>query len=210
MDSWESVLTSRHQEIRPESNMALIRIPVTGVDRWVANAIAANTNVRAEHAAEVLTWGADEHLLCLIAAGWWIYCRGKEPTLQQSSTHFLATTVASSLLPHVLKALFEQERPDRTTLSGHMRGIPLSGKKYDAFPSGHALHMGALASAARELPPKWRNTIWALSAGLVTTRVILLAHWVSDVAAGMVMGAAMERGIRIITRYRRFQPKLRN
>jgi undecaprenyl-diphosphatase len=181
--------------------MALIRIPITRVDHWVASAIARNTNVETERTAQILTWGADEHLLCLIAAGWWFYCRGKEPALKRSSTHFLAITIASSLLPHALKSLFEQERPDRLTLSGHLRGIPLSGKKYDAFPSGHAMHMGALASAARELPPKWRNTIWVLSAGLVSTRVILLAHWVSDVAAGVVMGAAMERAIRLITRH---------
>ena len=33
------------------------------------------------------------------------------------------------------------------TLIGHINGVPVSGKSRDAFPSGHAVHIGALASA---------------------------------------------------------------
>jgi hypothetical protein len=60
---------------------------------------------------------------------------------------------------------------------GHLQGIPLSGKRLDAFPSGHAVHIGALASAATGLPSAQRNAVWAVGAGLVMTRIVLLAHW---------------------------------
>jgi undecaprenyl-diphosphatase len=50
-------------------------------------------------------------------------------------------------LPHLLKSVFNQERPDRLTVRGHWR-IPFSGNRLDAFSSGHAIHIGALASAA--------------------------------------------------------------
>ena len=57
--------------------------------------------------------------------------------------------VSVSGLPHVLKGMFNQRRPDRLTVRGHWRGIPLSGDPLDAFPSGHAMHVGALASAGK-------------------------------------------------------------
>jgi hypothetical protein len=38
---------------------------------------------------------------------------------------------------------------------------------------------------------------------LVLTRVLLLAHWVSDVVAGLAVGAALERIVRRLTVYGR-------
>ena len=83
----------------------------------------------------------------------------------------------------------------------HARGIPFSGKREDAFPSGHALHMGALASAAGTLPPGPRRAIQALAAGLSLTRIVVLAHWASDVVAGFALGAVLERLLRLWTGY---------
>jgi len=57
-----------------------------------------------------------------------------------------------------------------------MHGIPISEKRLDAFPSGHAVHKGALASAAHVLPSKQRNAVWAVGASLVLTRIVLPAH----------------------------------
>ena len=102
-------------------------------------------------------------------------------------------------LPHLLKRIFDQERPDRLTALGHLHGVPLSGKRLDAFPSGHAVHIGALASAATVLPPAQRNAIWAVGGGLVVTRIVLLAHWTSDVVAGLAVGAVIERLLRFVT-----------
>ena len=181
--------------------MAWITVPPTKSDRRVAKALARHTSGGTERAAQALTWGADEHVLCVLAAAWWLYCRNRRPDLKRASTHVLATTIASSLLPHLLKRVFDQERPDRKTLFGHFHGIPFSGKTYDAFPSGHAVHMGALASAATELPRRQRSAVWGLSAGLVLTRVVLLAHWASDVAAGLVVGAGLEQALRFVTGY---------
>jgi undecaprenyl-diphosphatase len=111
----------------------------------------------------------------------------------------LFTTLAAAILPHIFKKLVDQERPDRLTLYGHLHGVPLSGKKYDAFPSGHALHAGALASAATTLPPRQRNSVWAAISVLLATRVVLLAHWVSDVGAGFALGVVLERLMRFAT-----------
>src|SRR5437016_4734664 len=181
--------------------MAVFRVQPTDADIDVANAVSEYTNPRAEAVAETLTWGADEHLLCALAAGWWLYCRRKGARDRRNSNHILLTTVAASLLPHLLKAVFDQERPDRLTVRGHLHGVPFSGRRLDAFPSGHAIHVGALASAATVLAPAKRNLTWTVGAGLVATRIILLAHWASDVAAGLAIGALTERLLRFWTGY---------
>jgi undecaprenyl-diphosphatase len=169
----------------------------------IANAIAAYTGRPAEQVAQAVTWGADEHILCALAAGWWVYCRTRDAGYRRASDHVLLTTLAASALPHLLKRVFDQQRPDRTTVRGHWRGIPLSGKRLDSFPSGHAVHVGALASAATALPNKQRNMVWSIGAALVLTRVVLLAHWVSDVAVGLAVGVAVERLLRRLTGYGR-------
>jgi undecaprenyl-diphosphatase len=183
--------------------MAAIRVRPTRADLSIANAISAHTNRSTEQAAEFVTWGADEHVLCAAAAAWWLYTRGKSEAERRPADHILLTTVAAAALPHLLKWVFDQERPDRTTIRGHFRGIPLSGRRRDAFPSGHAVHVGALASAASQLPAGQRNLVWGLGAGLVLTRIVLLAHWASDVAAGLAVGAMTERLLRYATGYGR-------
>jgi len=181
--------------------MTAIRVRPTRADIAIAGAISRHTGPATERAAGRLTWAADEHVICALAAGWWLLSRRGSGPQRRAADHILVTTLAASALPHLLKTVFDQERPDRRTLLGHWRGIPFSGKKYDAFPSGHAVHVGALASAASRLPTRQRNLVWSLGAGLVTTRVVLLAHWMSDVAAGLAVGAILERALRWVTGY---------
>jgi len=183
--------------------MALFTVRPTRLDQLTADFIADHTNSTVEQIAGTLTWAGDEHLLSVLALGWWIYCRNKDAITRRRSDHILLTTLAANVLPHVIKKLVDQERPDRRTVYGHLHGVPFSGNKYDAFPSGHALHAGALASAATTLPPPQRNSVWAAVSFLVATRVVLLAHWTSDVAAGFAMGVVLERLMRFATGYGR-------
>jgi undecaprenyl-diphosphatase len=151
--------------------------------------------------ARALTWGADEKLLLVLAVAGWVASRGQGEALRRAGNHALLVTVAASLLPHALKSMVDQTRPDRLTVLGHLHGVSFSGKRDDAFPSGHALHMGALASAAGTLPTGPRGVVRAVAIGLSLTRVIVLAHWVSDVVAGFVLGAGLERLLRVWTGY---------
>jgi membrane-associated phospholipid phosphatase len=183
--------------------MVPVRVKPTGADIAIAHAIAARTGRPTSHVAEALTWGADEHVLCGLAFAWWLYARSADANIRHASDHVLLTTLVASALPHALKRIFDQERPDRLTALGHLRGIPLSGKRLDAFPSGHAVHIGALASAATVLPPALRNTVWVIGGGLVLTRIVLLAHWTSDIIAGLAVGAALERLLRLVTGFGR-------
>jgi membrane-associated phospholipid phosphatase len=178
-----------------------IAVHPTKLDLAIARAIARNSAPAPEEVAKAVTWGADEHVLVALAVGWWLLSRGQSAPQRQASDHVLLTTIAASVLPHLLKRAFNQVRPDRRTARGHLHGIPLSGNALDAFPSGHAIHIGALASAATELPPRQRFAVWSIGAGLVLTRIVLLAHWTSDVVAGLAIGAGLERAMRLLTGY---------
>src|SRR5258706_9285850 len=180
--------------------MAPITVRPTEFDKEVARAIARHTDPRIERGAEALTWGADEHLLIAAAAIGWLLTRQAKQPIRRLGTQVLASSLATAILPHMLKTFIDQERPDRRTITGHWRGVPFSGKPEDAFPSGHALHVGALASAATLLSAGARNLVWATGAILVGTRVVLLAHWFTDVVAGLGLGVAVERAMRCLTR----------
>jgi membrane-associated phospholipid phosphatase len=179
--------------------MALVTVRPTKLDRRVANAIAAHTWPELETAANNVTWAADEKFILALAAAGWLYARTKRPSQIQMANHVLAVSLVSSGLPHLLKRVFDQTRPDRQTFAGHWRGVPLSGRPRDAFPSGHALHMGALASVAGLFPKKQRKIALGVALSLSATRIILLAHWASDVVAGFALGAVTERLLRFLT-----------
>ena len=179
--------------------MALVTVKPTRIDTAIANEIAHNTNSDLEHAAQAMTWGADEHVLLALAAAGWLYTRLRQPQQRPVADHVLLVSLATALLPHVLKSMFDQTRPDRLTVTGHRHGVPFSGRSSDAFPSGHALHMGALASAAGLLPPARRRAARCIAVALSLTRVALLAHWASDVIAGFTLGVIVERLLRPIT-----------
>ena len=178
-----------------------ITVRPTETDIAVAHAIARDTGPAPEKLARALTWGADEKVLLVLAAAGWLASRGRGEALRRAGNHAVLVTVAAALLPHGMKLLFDQTRPDRMTVLGHAHGVSFSGKREDAFPSGHALHMGALASAAGTLPAGPRRAIRICAVGLSLTRVVVLAHWASDVVAGFALGAVLERLLRSWTGY---------
>ncbi|SFK21220.1 phosphatase PAP2 family protein [Bradyrhizobium sp. Gha] len=181
--------------------MALVKVKPTDADVRIARTVARKTNHRAEVVARGLTWGADEKILLALAAAGWIATRARGEPLRRAGNHALLVAATASVLPHLLKSVFDQTRPDRKTVLGHLNGVSFSGKRQDAFPSGHALHMGALASAAGPLPAGPRRAIRALAVGLCLTRIVVLAHWASDVVAGFAVGALLERTLRLLTGY---------
>jgi membrane-associated phospholipid phosphatase len=178
-----------------------VTVRPTRADVAIARSIARNTAPAPEEVARALTWGADENVLLGLAAVGWLATRGQSEPVRRAGNHALLVTVAASLLPHGLKLMFDQTRPDRRTVIGHVHGVPFSGKRKDAFPSGHALHMGALASAAGALPTGPRRAIRAFAVGLSLTRILVLAHWASDVVVGFALGAVLERALRLWTGY---------
>ena len=174
--------------------MGLFHIRPTRVDLAVARQARRHATPALEKPAEIASYAADENLLLFFCAGLWLASRFGDRHARENADYLALNLVASAVLPHLFKRVVDQQRPDRR-VHGARNGIPKSGNAYDAFPSGHAVHIGTIASAIGRLFPRWRWVAWSMGLALASTRVVLLAHWLSDVVAGLVMGAALERSL---------------
>jgi membrane-associated phospholipid phosphatase len=166
------------------------RIGPTEVDRRVAAAIGEHASPGIEWPTRVLTFAADEKLLLGIVGVFWLTSR--PGTAKRKASYVASNVIVADALSHVLKHAVAQIRPDRCVLHGPRQGIPFSGKPFDAFPSGHAMLAGTLASSLSRVFPAYRGWFWSVATVLAATRVVLLAHWVSDVAVGLGLGAVLE------------------
>ena len=147
----------------------------------------------------MLTWLADEKLLIAGAALSWLYVRAAadDRKRRRIADQMLCSVAIAGVVPHVFKWVVARERPDRTRVHGRRHGIPKSGNPWDSFPSGHAVHIGAIApSAARMVPKQFRPFVWLIAAPLAGTRLVLLAHYLSDVLAGLAIGTVIDRFVR--------------
>jgi membrane-associated phospholipid phosphatase len=176
--------------------MARWQLAPTKFDERVARAVARHASPAVEGPARLLTWAADEHVLLAISAALWLASRDGDDHARRQADHLMLSVGATAILPHLLKRVIDQERPDRRMIHGRRHGIPRSGKPCDAFPSGHAMHVGAVASAVSWASPKSAPVAWGLGGLVAATRIVLLAHWTTDVLAGLVMGALVERCLR--------------
>ena len=107
--------------------MGLWHFGATAVDRWVAKTVARYTSPAVERPARVLTWAADEHVLGVIAGGLWLAARAGNERERRQTDHLVLSVVVTAILPHLLKRLIDQKRPDRCMVHGSRRGIPRSG-----------------------------------------------------------------------------------
>lgn len=173
-------------------------LPPAVVDLRLARWLAEKTNPPAEREARIITWAADEKVLMAVVGLAWLGVRvldDKERDRNRTD-HLALTIAASAVLPHLVKLLVRRERPDRRVVGWPRHGVPHSGRAFDSFPSGHAVHMGAAAAAlSRWVPRPWRTLIWAAAAGLAATRLVLLAHWLTDVLAGLTIGTGLEAAL---------------
>jgi undecaprenyl-diphosphatase len=169
-------------------------LPPTGWDVAAAKAAIRIARPEEERSLRVATWLADEKLMLTAVVAFWVAARAlsRSKTLKTEADRMLLSVGIAGLLPHLFKRLVNRKRPDRTLVHGARRGIPRSGNALDSFPSGHALHLGAVAGPLLRLtPPKGRPAVLAGLGALAATRVLLLAHYLSDVAAGLIMGAGI-------------------
>ncbi|PYM24298.1 MAG: hypothetical protein DMD78_09310 [Candidatus Rokuibacteriota bacterium] len=97
---------------------------------------------------------------------------------------WVALMLTAPLMEWSLKQVFMRPRPENLSFS---------------FPSGHstaaAAFFGAVMYLCGSLPPRWRDTVRVLAGVMIVlvglARIILRAHWPSDVVAGFALGLAL-------------------
>lgn len=177
---------------------APVSLPPSRADLAIAKACARHVTPGFERTLQTLTWAADEKVILAATVAFWAATRTARchEATRRRADHMLAGAAVASALPHLFKLIVRRRRPDRTVVHRNRHGIPRSGNPWDSFPSGHALHLGALARDLHALsPPALRPLLWSVLAGLAASRVLLLAHYPSDVIGGLALGAAIDRAV---------------
>ncbi len=131
----------------------------------------------------------------LMAGGLLVMARALTQTMQQraraiamSAAFIFASVALSGTTANLLKRLIGRPRPYQSLEDGSFGLSPLSGARFEGFPSGHATTLGALAACLAILFPRYRLPILCLAALLAVTRVIVGAHYPSDIVAGFGYG----------------------
>jgi membrane-associated phospholipid phosphatase len=129
-------------------------------------------------------------LVVAALAGWLVYQGAR-----RLAAWAITTLVAAGLLDVLLKVVIDRPRPSLPSAIAHAPG--------GSFPSGHALTavVGTTTIVLILLPVlhgAWRTVAWvaAVVVSLMSgvCRVLLGVHYVSDVLAGWVLGAAIVLG----------------
>ncbi len=125
---------------------------------------------------------------------------------QDAALAFIASLALGSLILHILKRLVGRRRP-RDEIEMHLYEFKFWTFKsdYNSLPSGHALTIFAVASILTCVWPMLTPLWFAIAAFLSATRVLLTAHFVSDVLIGAGMGLISSH-IVLVHFFTRFAP----
>ncbi|MFB9953381.1 lipid A 1-phosphatase LpxE [Rhizobium puerariae] len=103
--------------------------------------------------------------------------------------YVFVSVAGSGLLVNLTKRIIGRARPvlyEQWTSHGFN---PFSGARFESFPSGHSTTVGAFLMAMALLAPPYRLLFLIMGLWLGFSRVIVAAHYPSDVIAGLSIGA---------------------
>lgn len=168
-----------------------VHLRIAALDRRVTRSLIRSVPPSIVRTADTLGWLCDARvLLALGSLGF--FCAPARSSGRAAAVRFVATIGATTILHHAMKRVILQKRPDRIIPNGLDEN---TGRAFDAMPSGHAMHAGAIASFFGR--GRQAAAIWLISGALAGTRMLTLAHWPSGVVAGFALGVLVERCSRV-------------
>jgi len=109
-----------------------------------------------------------------------------------TAAHAFLAVAGSGLLAALVKNAYGRARPEHLDGDAVFQLHAMAFRaKYASFPSGHSTTAGATAVVLALLFPRHARVILALGLVVALTRILLDAHFPSDVAAGLTLGAAV-------------------
>lgn len=127
-------------------------------------------------------------LVLLLAAGWWLARRtGQLRTMAALVWAGLGTLVAVGVNQPIVTAIAEK----RPYVSIPHTLLLVSRSADYGFPSDHAVMAGAVATGLCYVNRRLGILAWVAAVLLAFSRVYVGAHYPHDVAAGLVLGAAV-------------------
>jgi hypothetical protein len=94
------------------ANGASVTIRTTEAGVAIARTVARKIGPAPERLARALTWGADEKVLWALRGVGWLASRGAGEPMRRAANQAVLGAAAASLLPHGMKRLVDQTRPD--------------------------------------------------------------------------------------------------
>jgi undecaprenyl-diphosphatase len=126
-------------------------------------------------------------ILCLPTLS--LMARGTVTTMAVRLGYMFAAIALTGLADSIIKRMIGRARPwsfDPDPFTFH----PFSWKNaYASLPSGHATNVFATMVAVGLVFPRLRPLLWVYAVGIAASRVIVSAHFPSDVLAGAAFGA---------------------
>lgn len=117
-------------------------------------------------------------------------CRCKALRISYIGGYLLVSIALSGLIANLLKRAIGRARPQHYDDWGILGFSPFSGhSSFASFPSGHATTIGAFFAALAFLFPRYRFLFATCAIWLAATRVMIGAHYPSDVVAGLALGS---------------------
>jgi membrane-associated phospholipid phosphatase len=119
----------------------------------------------------------------------YLFFRKRNTQYKKISLFILATTASSGILVNILKAIFGRFRP-KMYFSEHLYGFDWlhTSSSMVSFPSGHsATAMGAWLAFSLIIP-KYRLLFLTIGVLITSTRMIVTAHYLSDIVMGSYIG----------------------
>lgn len=127
----------------------------------------------------------------------------RRPLAARRALFVFASIALSGIAVNLIKPLAGRLRPKLLFENGLFGVEPFRiGYEYNSFPSGHAATVFALAAALAFFFPRLRLPLFGFAVVVGMSRIIVGAHYLSDVLAGAYVGVMMVMLLVVLCRRR--------